>query len=349
MGSIYRDPETGASIATHSMLKTFRRCPMQTRYKYLLRLKPKITGKPLHRGSWIHKLLEVHYKGGDWEAEHQQLSLKFNEMFDEEKEQYGDLPREIRQLMQSYFWHYQKHDWKILDVEFTLETELPDGTFYRGKIDLLVEDQYGLWIVDHKSHKRLPEFGYRLLDSQSALYIWAALRNHIPVQGHIWNYIRTKSPTVPQLLKTGDRISRRAIDTDYLTYGRALKKYGISITGDYALRLRQLKAQQYQHGEPQLSSFFRRDILEKSNEMVRRVAQEGYHTARRMNDYPWDKEGSIERVPDRSCTFTCDYMDLCTTELFGGDIRPLIRQRYQVIDPMYYYYDEREGHEKGDG
>jgi hypothetical protein len=348
--AIYHDPDTGQAIATHSMLKTFRRCPKQTQYKYVMRLKPKHPSKPLERGTWIHKLLEVYYrermKNGDVAAriamlkEHQRLSLKFNELFDEEKDELGDLPREIMRIMEGYFWHYKNHDWKVHDVEFTLETTLPDGSLYRCKLDLLVEDQYGLWIVDHKSHVRLPDLSYRILDSQSALYVWCAIRNGIPVQGHIWNYVRAKVPTVPAVVAGGTRLSRRSIETDYLTLGRTIKRAGLRLS-DYGPQLKQLKKYQYVHGEPQLSPFFRRDVLEKTPELLQRVAQAGYHTARRMNDYPWDRPDLIERNVERSCTFSCSYVNICTAELWGGNITPLIRQGYTVGDPLEYYNDDR--------
>ena len=61
----------------------------------------------------------------------------------------------------------ERHDVRVLDiappkheVEFVLETEFPDGTIYRGKIDLLIENHGGLWIVDHKCSGN-PMFGDR--------------------------------------------------------------------------------------------------------------------------------------------------------------------------------------------
>jgi hypothetical protein len=346
---VYLDPETAQPIVTHSMLKTFSRCPKQAEFKYAMRLKPKRHGKPLKRGTWLHKLLEVHYNGEDWREEHAKLSAQFDKLMDEEKDHYGDLPRECARIMKGYLWHYKDDPWKVLEVEFVLEVTLPDGTLYRAKIDLLVENQYGLWIVDHKSHKTLPGLDFRLLDAQSALYIWAAIKNKIPVQGHIWNYLRTKAPTIPELLKDGSRLSRRRIETDYVTLATAIKRYGLDPT-PYAAQLRALKAYQHRPGEPQLSPFFRRDVLEKSPAMLSRVAKASYHTAKRINDYPFDKPDIVERVVDRSCLFMCSYTDICTLQLFGGNIAPLLRQRYDVGDPMDYYWDqdsqeERKGEE----
>ncbi len=339
--------DDGKSVVTHSMVKTFRRCPKQADYKYRRRLKPKMTGIHLSRGVWVHQLLEVHYKGGDWKAEHKRLSQNFANLLDEEKDYYGDMPKEIAQIMRGYFWHYKDHDWKVLDAEFVLEAEFPDGNIFRGKIDLLVEDQYGLWIVDHKSHKTLPSLDYRILDAQSADYIWAALKNKIPVQGHIWNYIRWKPPTFPQLVyvgKPGERLSSRSIETDYPTFVAALKQYGLD-PKKYKEQLRRLKAQRYQHGEMQLSPFFRRDVLEKSPPMLKRIAAELYHTSKRVRDYDFDH---AERVVENSCRWTCDYSELCALELWRGeDLRPNegVMRNFKQGDPLDYYNDNDRDYE----
>lgn len=357
---IYLDPDTGRTISTHSMLKTFRRCPKQAEFKYIHRLKPKRLGAPLKRGTWIHLLLEVYYKAlkdgakrkdaeaAMWEA-HQRLSKDFNNMFDEEKDYYGDLPSEIFKLMKSYLWHYREHDWKVLEVEFVLEATLPDGAIFRAKVDVLVEDQFGVWIVDHKSHKSLPRMEYRILDAQSADYVWAAIKNGIPAQGHIWNYLRWKAPSVPAMAYVGkpsQRLSKAECDTDYPTYTEAVrryqKEYGLKIQPEYNAKAKYLKGLQYRFGEIQNSTFFRRDVLEKSAGMLNQVAREMYHTHTRMNDYPWDRPEMIERVPERSCEFMCSYTDICSAQLWGGNIEPLLRSKYKVEDPMSYYYDETE-------
>lgn len=354
---LYTDPDTEVPITTHSMVKTMRRCPKQAEYKYFRRLKPKIVGVHLKRGVWVHRLLEVHYKnlaglegGCDWREEHARLSRQFGELFEEERDYYGDLPREIAQIMRSYFWHYSGHDWKILDAEFVLECEFPDGSKFRCKIDLLVEDQFGLWIVDHKTHKSLPGLTYRILDAQSADYVWCALRNKLPIQGHIWNYVRWKAPTKPKLVfvgKPGQRLSTRPIETDYLTYGRALKEYQLNLN-DYAPTLRMLKARQYRHGEPQTSPFFRRDILEKSPSMLKQVAQEAYRTSKNMHSYPFGTV-EVERVIDRTCEYFCDYKEICAIDLWGGNSEPVIRQRFKVGDPLDYYNDNDRNWGEGSG
>lgn len=347
---VYWDPDAldgvGSGIVTHSMMKTFRVCPQQFNYKYIQRLKPKILGRPLRFGTWMHALYEAYHKGEDWRAIHEHYTHKFSQYFEEEREVLGDLPRDCMRTMLSYIWHYAADEWIVHEVEFVLEAVLPDGTLYRGKIDMLVENQYGLWIVDHKNHKKIPDLSFRMLDAQSALYIWAAIKNGIPVQGHIWNYVRSTPPSEPVLLKSGKALSRsKDIVTDYPHLARAIKKYKLD-PADYADKLALLRAQRYEPGQMQTSPFFRRDVLEKSPGLLKRVATEGFMTQKRIQGYHWDKQDRVERNPGTHCKFMCSYTDLCTTELFGGNTNYLRRNHFSVEDPMAYYQDELESTQK---
>ncbi len=337
---LYNDE--GVPISTHSMLKTMRRCPKQTEYKYKLRLKPRSIGRPLQFGKWMHWLLEAYYKGEDWKEVHRQLSEKYGELFDEEKEALGDLPTDCYNLMLSYIWHYKEDNWVVHEIEFLVETTWPDGGIYRGKVDMLIEDEFGLWIVDHKNHKNLPSGSFRLKDSQSALYVWAARRMGIPVQGFIWNYLKTAPPSLPKLTLKGDRFYKKLGDTTYVAYCRELKRLGIARTDPRAAAtVERLRADRYSEGSVQTSPFFQRHRFERDERVLKVLAAEAYRTHRRIHTYPFGKPG-VERVPDRSCDFMCSYRRLCETELYmpemAGNVR---RQDFREADPMEYYNDER--------
>lgn len=355
---LYVDDQ-GRTITTHSMLQAFLRCPNMARYKYAERLKLRratARHKPLKRGTWIHSLLEEHYAGRDWKAKHRELSAQFGELFDEEKESLGDLPRECARLMQSYLWHYGAdktdpyHGWKVKGTEITMECEWPDGEgIYRCRVDVLYEDEWGLWVGDHKSMKTLPDTTFRLLDGPSALYVWCARQNGYNVRGFTWNYLRTKPPSIPEMVyvgKSNERLSTRALETDYPTMYRALKKYeaeGHPIkVSDYRAQLDHLKSQRWKHGEVQASPFFRRDALEKSDDTIIRVVAAAMKTRDRMHGYDWKDTQAMERVVDRSCTFRCDYTDLCTSELFGGNSATIRRTQFRPGDPLDYYNEVKE-------
>lgn len=344
---LYVDPETGKNISTNSMLKTFLRCPKQAEYKYHRRLKPKHVSRPLEMGKWMHSLLEAYYKGlggfetEDWETVNVRLTKEFNKLFDEEKDALGDLPRACPALMKSYIWHYKEHEIKVLGVEQMIETEFPDGSIFRGKYDMLIEDEYGLWLWDHKNHKNFPQFGDRMLDTQAPRYIWAARKEGIPVQGFIWNYLKTKPMTKPELIISGKRFSKTTMkNCDFPTAARAVKASGLDIE-EYKPWLRSLKAQRYAHGAPQTSEFFHRVIFEFPQEQLDRIAVSAFHTSMRMHDYNFEIADAVERVPDRSCNFMCSYTAICQQELYGGNTDLILRKNYSEADPMAYYFDER--------
>jgi hypothetical protein len=69
------------------------------------------------------------------------------------------------------------------------------------------------------------------------------------------------------------------------------------------------------------------------------VLQGNYTTHLRMNSYDFTEPDAVERVVERGCTFSCSYTDICTVELMGGNMRPLMKQNYTVGDPNSYYND----------
>lgn len=357
--AIYRDEETGRPITSQSMIKTFRNSPREAYYKYVLRLKPKSVSKPLRRGTWLHALLEHYYNGDDWEAIHQAYTKQFHMLFDEEKMELGDMPNEILNLFLSYRWHYgdpqyKDYQWTVHDTELKLTAEMPNGHLFRGVVDAVVEDEFGLWLVDHKTHKRLPDWNFRMMDEQSAMYIWAARENDIPVHGFIWNYLTTEAITTPKVLKSGKSFYAKdfsSVNTDYPTFARAVKKAQKDYPGVFIAepeekqrvrdRLAQLKAMRWAPDNQNGSPYFRRDIIEKTDAQIQRVLKPFMRTSERMHGYDWSDPEAIEDSADFVKGFTCNYKDLHISDLVSGDSSMLQHQNYQVdADPLSYQNKE---------
>lgn len=363
----------GRPVTTQSMIKAFLQCPMEVYYKYHLRLQPKSVSIPLTRGKWIHALLEVYYRelknGGSkahaleemWQ-EHRLWSGRFFKLFDEEKERLGDLPRTIGDIMRGYFWHYgdpqyqDYNEWKVVDVELTLEGELPNGHIYRGRFDLLVENEYGLWLVDHKSHKRLPDWSHRMMDIQAPLYTWAAHQCGIPVLGFIWNYLATTPHGKPRVLKDGTRFSKTGWETtDYPTALQAVKEAGwvkdrqIHVpdnelhTEEIKAHLRSLKSQRWAPGEVPTSPFYRRDEIMHDPAQIDRVLASVTRTSERMHEYDFSDQRCVERNTAECKGWKCSYQSLSMADLVVGDSDRLRRSDYMVGDPLAYYESDTEG------
>lgn len=331
-------------IITNSLVKTFRSCPRMALYKHQDLLAPKyMRSKPLKRGTWFHELLEAKYKGESVTEVHKQNIVKFGKLMDEEKEALGDLPREMADLYRAYNWHYRSDtSWKVHETELKLEVELPNGMQGQGKADMLVEDDYGLWAVDHKTHKRLPGHEYRILDTQSPFYIWMFRQCGIPVRGFIWNYI---VPTSPKPLKFTQgkekRLYKRQGHTDYPTALKSAQDAGMTDNDEVRALLDKLQAERYDYHSVQTSPVFRRDVFEKSDEMIERTIGEFCHTAERYADYPWEDRDRVERNVSRNCDW-CSYRSLCSAELVGLDVEGIVRREYTAGDPLAYYNNDEE-------
>lgn len=334
---------------SHSELKAFRRCKKQYHYKVVQGLESRLTDPKLKFGSWVHGLLQAHYSGEDWRKAHAKELKKFNNLFLEEREYYGDLPDLAERMMESYLWKYQRleADWEVLYVEETFKIFFAEGDEFSFKPDLIVKDHSdngAIWIVDHKTVRSIPSGEWRLEDLQSTLYPWALSEGtDLEVKGFIFNYIRRKAPTVPHINKDGS-ISKARIDTDYPTMAKFLLEYfEVESVNDLPVkwkkRLANLKLS---------TSYFKRSRIVKPDHLINRQIEEFDITAQEIESWlelheEWQLgEGADPwvRTMIPSCEWDCDFHDLCMLELLGQDSKFMRRSKYQ---PSQYQKERKSG------
>lgn len=318
-------------VVTNSTLKAYQRCSRQYYYKMGLRMVPKQIAIPLKRGSWMHELLEAHYNGYGWKKRHKELTDEFNKMFDEEREYYGgDLPAICARIMRSYVYHWKEEDknWTVLEVEKEFEAPLPHGHTLKFKVDGIIEDEWGQWLLEHKNHKTIPDDNYRFIDLQSARYLWALNKYHgYELLGTLWNYLRMKPPGVPKLTKAG-RLSRARIETDALTFTEALLEYGLD-PKDFRSDIMRLKAR---------NPFFRRVRVPKPDKVIETLVKEAVYTADEI-----ERGFKPIRTIDRSCSFSCSYLQPCMASLYGGDEDEVLRTQFvEATAKDYYAYSQEK-------
>ena len=309
---------------SQSKLKTFRRCPKQYEYKYIEGLEPTRKSVPLALGNWIHSMLEAHYKGEDWLETYGELTHKFNGFLAEEKEHYGDLPGISARLMNGYmdFWEEEDKNLEIISVEEEFEVDIGKGLLFKFKPDMIVRDKrdgvISCW--DHKSNKTLPDTEWRNTDIQSTLYLWALNQLGIKVDQFIFNYIRTKPPTVPRMTKAG-RMSKVKIETDYPTLKSFIEENDLVIDDNLQTWLDNLKAN---------SNFYKRISIAKPQLLTNTMIEELYSTATMINFMDSDDDLAYYRVLNKACDWDCSFQDLCNADLMGSPQANQIRkQRYQ--------------------
>lgn len=310
---------------SNSRLKTYRRCPNQYRYKYVMGLRPRGRKVQLERGSWLHELLMVHCDGEDWRERHSVLTKRFNNLFEEEREQLGDLPRDCSRLMRGYLRTYEKTDrrrYVTIDTEMDEIVTLRNGLKLHMIIDRIVWDKVlkGMWIWDYKSRKNFEDADNIILDPQGTLYYdgLSELGGYEPILGFVMDEIRTKPPAIPDVLKSGQLSKRKNIDTDVWTYMSAIRRHGLD-PRDYSAILRLIASRQKER-------FYRRVALPKDPPVVRTLRREALQTARVIRTA--DERGHYPRTFDKSCAWMCDYRDLCIAELMGGDISSMVKMNF---------------------
>ena len=352
-----------------SKVKSFRRCQKQYSFRHDyapegLELVPKYPTLPLKIGGWLHTCQQAFHaewagvKGADWEAVHDRLTHEFNQMFTEEKEQYGDLPGESDRLMRSYIRHLAKDQDRFEvatlkngkpGIEFVVEVPLRKwgiNDSFKGRIDLLVHDYdiRGLWIWDAKWVRKIPTPDERMMDPQRLMYVWALRKMGYDVRGFAHCYMRKKAPTVPILLKRGGRYgvagmltTKPSLDTDLLTYVRAMKaahgsQWKMLAKTYYADKIRTLKARE--------ETWFRRELSPVQPGMINQALGEFLATAldiekRRTDDF-------VPRTYQYNCKFQCNYHDPCVAEFAGLDIEPLLKARFQYEEERYFGDEDEE-------
>jgi hypothetical protein len=303
---------------SNAKVKTWRRCPKQ----YDMNLRPKRKKRRLEMGSWMHDLLMTHYDGEDWKKVHRRRTREFNNLFEEEREELGDLPNDVARLMVSYLYKYQEDDkdQRTVDTELDETITLPNGLEFRFIIDRVYEDaDGGLWLKDYKTLTSFLPSDFMLLDGQLTRYFWCAEKLYKKkFRGIEFDMIRTKAPTIPAVLKSGKLTQKKNQDTDYWTYLRAIKKLGQN-PSYYRETLNRLRAQE--------DRFFIRKKLPRDNPMTKQMMKELVWSAREILRAEAKEE--FPRTPDRSCTFSCDYLEPCVAQLMGGDIDNILKLKYE--------------------
>lgn len=308
---------------SNSKLNTFRRCPNKFRYKYVMKLDRKARSIQLERGSWMHDLLMTHADGEQWQARHLELTKQFYLLWEEEREELGDLPKECDRIMRAYLRTYKDdaERYVVVDTEMDEIIEMPNGLRVQIIIDKIVEDKHngGLWAVDYKTRKSFDDVENMMLDPQLTLYFWGLEKmGYTPLLGGMYDEIRTKAPAVPNLNKDGSLSKRKDIDTDLYTYYREVRRHSLDPT-DYS-EILQLIARR------QKDKFFRRTPIPQDPPVVRTTMREAVMTANSI--LRAEAKSQFPRTTDKSCKW-CDFKNICITELYGGDPEPIIKMDFK--------------------
>jgi len=311
--------------ARYSMVKAYRRCPKSYEYKYIQNQQRKKPPAPLLRGTIIHELLDARATSGNPRRTREILAkyaTDYKALFKEEQDLYGpDFIGEIRRIYDGYLRTYAEENIEYEGSEEFIATDLGNDLRYTGHLDkrIVTRKDNRRWIMDHKTHKNIPGEDQRFQDYQMLMYVWALNRERpsLRIDGIVWDYIRTKSPRIPEPLIKGGLSQAANIDTDYHTYVGELTRLKIN-PKPYRKFLEELKKRS--HGK-----FYKRIFLPApSAAMTESVVADFRATAIMMNGLK-----VFPRHMTRDCSF-CEYFRLCSAELRGLDADYIRKTEYEV-------------------
>lgn len=300
-------------VVSHSRIKTWRRCKMAHHYKYVQKLRPLRKSVTLYTGTVIHSYLEGWIERGTWKGEQAAVEKEFYGLYREEQEELGDVPTFCDEIMKGYVSAYKNDgliypEYEGRKTEIEVLVDFMPGVVFKGYIDAYPMDKMGdSWVLDHKTCRYIPGEDMRNLDSQLATYCWLAPRAGLPKpHGIVWDYIRTKLPSKPRLLKSG-KMSTAAIETTPQVYKAELKRYNIDPKPykDFIASLRRHEG-----------AFFRRVWVPQPNQtFVKTLIRDLKRSTKEIMRYG---EKSCIRSMGFGC-LSCEYKSLCTVEMRGID------------------------------
>lgn len=320
-------------VGSASKVAKLRRCKKAYYYTYVKKLQRKIRSIAPSKGSIIHESLSNYYNGKDWTLPIQNLKIDWDNLFDEEREEWGELPKELYRILRGYIKAYKTADSEIktLATEVYFKFPLSLGDFYEGYIDWIYEDDRGIWVCDHKTAKTLPSEQDLYMDAQILLYYEACkedknlkvlLNNRLPM-GVVFNHLRSKAPKEPQILKSGG-VSKAACDTDVATYFETVKKQGLDIE-DYKDMVEKLK----------VNTFYKRTRLPVSTHTTKVLMAELKRSMSEMQELEdiYNATGSphvfCRTMLKGRCSWDCEFFPLCTAELAGMNTQGLLDTLYE--------------------
>lgn len=315
---------------------------MQHHYRYYQGLRKKVSAVPLFVGTGIHAMIEAQVVRGDWKPELEAFRTEFNQLFREEKEELGDLPTVIGEIVQGYFEMYQNDGLTYpkrhrgARAEIKVSVDLDNHTRFIGFIDNFPQDSEGRnWVMDHKSCKAIPDEESRFADLQLLMYVWLLPQLGYPrPDGVIWDYIRKKPPSVPEQLVKGGISKSAKIDTTYSVYMATVERLlGKAALPEYEEFASTLKGRE--------ERFYRRIYLPSPTPtMVDNVVKDVVSSAREIRQAG---PNATVRNMTRDCARMCSYYSICQAEVRGLDSDFIRQTEYTTKEKIDAQEEAQDG------
>ena len=317
----------------------FKRCRTLWNWTSKIRenLEPMQRVEALDFGTAMHRALELYYHPETWgqldfmqsnarmafEDAVADVGLKVKIGALEFEERWLELRQLGQDMLTFYFsWAPVRDNFTPRFVEVEFEVPIPGlhEVVYQGRIDLIVEDEFGYWLVDHKTTQQFGGTEWLALDDQCSSYAWAIREQlGLEVRGVVYNELKKKAPKKPAVLKSGELSQNKQQDTTYETYLAAIKEGGYREAA-YSSFL------EFLNENPK--EFVRRTRVHFNPQTLRIVESRIRAEAREMLYNP-----AIYPTPSRFNCNGCSFFSPCLAMHEGSDYKIILRDLYEKRKP----------------
>ena len=305
---------------SQSKVNVFRKCLYAYHLRYVLGLRRTRKARPLQFGSLVHTMLEADADGAN-PFKALDNAVKGQKLFASEREELLEIAHDARIIMRDYFDYWEDAPRKDQfiptkrkgkNAEHQIFVEIAKGIELEVKLDALGTTGDGKRVLlENKTFRQLPSDDHRWRNLQSNIYKHVLDIEKIPVDGMMWNYIRSKPPTMPQLLKDGS-VSKKRLDT----LPAAVEEFFRRKKEKPDVRM--LKA-----AESNRPNYFIRQLTTFRKQTVKCLVDDFIETAKVMASGLHGKAKTI----DRHCDY-CEFESICRAELTGADAKFVIKKEY---------------------
>lgn len=342
---------TSVLAVSLSAVSAYRTCQQLYYYRHVERLRRRDKAAAPELGIILHDYLSLYYQGirvghsgavAHGEAR-QAIVAKFRPEcsrmasvarqagLEKDAIKLYDLPDQAARIADRYYVARGAQDaiqQEILLVEEYLTLPMFRGAAVsNGRLDMVTRSRVdGLtYLWEHKSTTDIPDSGYRMRDLQTPLYRRKIERLKIApeIDSVMWNYLKTKEPTRPRLLKNGTLTKDKHLDSTWEIYSAELKRLKLNPTDYMDVRAR-LEGRETSVFFPRYSQ----PILADTDILYRDFLQSVKDIAKSRRDWA---EGKVEPVRNLglSCNW-CEMAMLCNAAILAGNDADVKAMRYSV-------------------
>lgn len=331
-----------------SAYQSWQRCEQKYFYQYVRRLRPVVKDIAPQRGVILHDYLAAYYRAlmdgqpalkahntalQRIDAYVPQLKAASSTMFmvgrEDDAEDFTALPDILHSIAGRYYAIHGMEDaekYRIVLVEEKVRVQLLRNVQSMSVIDLVMEHRdppRTMVLSEHKSVKTVPEMGTRIRDFQTLLYANVLQYDpyKIAIDEVLWNYLRTKEPSEPHILKDGGLSKAKNMDTTWDVYMAAIEREHLDPADYLDVRERLLDRER--------TAFFPRYTTWVVAD-VDMLLKDYVTTAQRILAARKQWELGVTK-PVRSLSRECDwcpFYKICEASIMGGDEEDVVRMSF---------------------